>query len=68
MVRCKFVLSHSALQADGIALGIQCPDFPVYAYAGNMNEGFYNDDYYNDGDFNDCYNDQAYGDNYGYAS
>ena len=46
MVRCKFVYSHSALQADGIALGIQCPDFPVYAYAGNTNEGFYNDDYY----------------------
>ena len=68
MVRCKFVLSHSALQADGITLGIQCPHFSVYAYAGNTNEGFCNDDYYNDGDFNDCYDDQSYGDNYSYAS
>ena len=68
MVRCKFLKSHSALQVDSFALGIQCPDFPVYAYTGNTDEGFYNNDCYDDGDFNDGYNDQTYGDNYGYAS
>ena len=68
MVCCKFVQSHSALQAYGIALGIQFPNFLVYGYAGNTDEGFYNNDYYDDGDFNECYDDQTYGDNYGYAS
>ena len=68
MVRCKFGLSHSALQADGIALGIQCTDFPVDAYACNTDEGFYNDDYYNDRDVNESYDDQTYEDSYGYAS
>ena len=47
---------------------MQCPDFPIYAYTGNTDEGFYNNDCYDDGDFNDSYNDQTYGDNYGYAS
>ena len=49
-------------------MGIQCPDFPVYTYTGNIDEGFYNNDYYDDGDFNECYEDQTYEDNYGYAS